>query len=139
MTQQNPKNKKIAIITNSGKGIGRLIAQKLASQGIIVVVNDDDIEAGLKTTEEIIISGDEASFMKEHINKLNEIELMMAKVFHKYGSIDILINNLYVGKNIQKNETPISYMGDILDVNIRSSFLCSQYALKYMREKNMEK
>ncbi len=59
MTQQDPKNKKVAIISNSGKGIGRLIALKLASQGIIVAVNDDDKEAALKTDEEITISGHE--------------------------------------------------------------------------------
>ena len=139
MCQRRDKNQRVSIITQSGKGIGRIIAQKLASQGIIVNINDNDLEAGLKTAEEIITSGDQASIMKENLNRENEVEFMMSEVFHKYGSIDILINLLDIEKNIKKEETKISYLSNIVFEKIKSIFLCSQYALRYMQEQRYGK
>jgi 2-hydroxycyclohexanecarboxyl-CoA dehydrogenase len=81
---------KIAIVTGSGRGIGRAIAEKLAAEGATVVVTDID-EATTKETAEAI--GGSAIGVRTDVTSRESVEAMVEQVREQFGRIDVLVNN----------------------------------------------
>jgi len=124
---------KTVIITGAAKGIGRGIAMLYAENGANVVVADIDTIAGSRTVAEIKEKGGEALFVKTDVRVEEDIIRLMKVAYQTYGHIDILINN--AGKGIFKSpyELSIEEWNDIISTNLRSVFLTSREAAKYMR------
>ncbi|MGE5614467.1 MAG: glucose 1-dehydrogenase [Bacillota bacterium] len=121
------------IITGAGNGIGKGIAMHYAEKGANVVVADIDAAAGAQTVAEIKENGGEAFFVQTDVRSEADIVRLMEAAFQTYGHIDILINN--AGKTAHKSpyELPLEEWEDIINTNLRSVFLCSREAAKYMR------
>ncbi|RHW36691.1 SDR family oxidoreductase [Lysinibacillus yapensis] len=125
---------KTVIVTGAGNGIGKGVAALFAEKGGNVVVAEIDEQHGQKTVEEIQSKGGEAFFVKADVRQEKEIIALMESTFEKYGSIDILINN--TGKALFKSpyEVSVEEWDDIIHTNLRSVFLASREAAKYMRK-----
>lgn len=83
-------DRKIAIVTGAGQGIGRGIAEKLASEGATVVVTDiNDVTA--KATAEAIDGG--AIGLETDVTSRDSVDAMVARVTDRFGRIDVLVNN----------------------------------------------
>ncbi|TCS82439.1 SDR family NAD(P)-dependent oxidoreductase [Tepidibacillus fermentans] len=125
---------KVAVITGSGKGIGKAIALGLADAGADVVVvarTQSDID---QTVLEIEQKGRKAIGISTDVKKKEEIERMVEQTLHTFGKIDILINN--AGMNIR---TPALEVSEeewelIIQTNMKSVFLASQAVGKHMVE-----
>lgn len=124
---------KTVIITGAANGIGRRIAMLYAENGANVVVADIDTTAGNRTVAEIKEKGGEALFVKTDVRVEEDIIRLMEVAHKAYGRIDILVNN--AGKGIFKSpyELSIEEWNDIINTNLRSVFLASREAAKYMR------
>jgi len=124
---------KTVIITGAGNGIGRGIAFLYGEKEANVVVADIDALAGTKTVTSIKENGGEALFVQTDVRVEKDIIRLMEVAYQTYGSIDILINN--AGKAIFKSpyELSIEEWDDIINTNLRSVFLASREAAKYMR------
>ena len=89
----NPKNK-VALVTGSGKRIGKHIAISLAKTGSKVIIHyNESEEEALKTTEIINSNGGSAYPIKANLESSNEIFMMVDSIKKKYGNLDIIINN----------------------------------------------
>lgn len=124
---------KTVIITGAGNGIGRGIASLYAEKGANVVLADIDEEAG-KQTEAIIKSGGgKAIFVPTDVRSEEDLIQLMGTAMQTYDRIDILINN--AGKGIWKSLYDISLeeWEDVIHTNLRSVFLGSREAAKFMR------
>jgi len=84
---------KVAIVTGSGKGIGRAIALVLANCGANIVVADLDRQAGEETAELIRETGHECLVIKTDVADPTSCERMVAATVDKFGRLDIQINN----------------------------------------------
>ena len=84
---------KIALITGSGRGIGRAIALKLAREGARVVVNDLDADPAEETVQTIREEGGTAVACIGSVTAVDFPDRFIAKALGEYGGIDILINN----------------------------------------------
>ncbi|GAI09032.1 unnamed protein product, partial [marine sediment metagenome] len=84
---------KIAIVTGSGRGIGRAIAMALAFEGAKVAVNDYYLERAESVAKEIKDSGGEAIPVQADVTKADQVEQMVKKVLDNWGKVDILVNN----------------------------------------------
>jgi 3-oxoacyl-[acyl-carrier protein] reductase len=84
---------KVAIITGSGRGIGRVIALTLAREGAKVVINDYYLERAESVAQEIKAEGAEAMSIQADITKSEQVEQMVKKVIEAWGKVDILVNN----------------------------------------------
>ncbi|ETI69959.1 glucose 1-dehydrogenase [Neobacillus vireti] len=124
---------KTVVITGAGNGIGRGIAFLYAEKGANVVLADIDEKAGTQTVGMIKEQGGEALFIQTDVKLETDIERLMEITNQTYGQIDILINN--AGKGLFKSpyEVSIDEWDDIINTNLRSVFLGSREAAKYMR------
>ena len=112
---------KVVIVTGGAQGIGCSIAQKYVEQGANVVVADvaEPADATIH-------------FIKTDMRSESDVQALMEQTAEQFGTIDILINN--AGKFVVTPPTELSLevWDDIINTNLRSVFLCSREAAKYM-------
>ncbi|HHV63992.1 MAG TPA: glucose 1-dehydrogenase [Peptococcaceae bacterium] len=125
---------KTVIITGAGNGIGKGIALLYGEKGANVVIADINEKAGTKTVAMIKEQGGEAIFLQTDIRIETDIVRLMEVAYQKYGQINILINN--AGKGLFKSPYDLSVeeWDDLINTNLRSVFLGSREAAKYMRQ-----
>lgn len=127
-------SRKTVIITGSGNGIGKGIAFHYGENGANVVIADIDDQGGKETAERIKERGGEALFVHADVRKEEDIIRLMETAYQAYGQIHILINN--AGKSEFKSpfELTVEEWDDLIHTNLRSVFLASREAAKYMRK-----
>ena len=125
---------KTVIITGAANGIGKGIALHYAMKGANIVVADIDEKAGIETVSLIKGQGKNAIFVQTDVRREEDIIRLMKISFKTYGGIDILINN--AGKGLFKSpyDLTLEEWDDLINTNLRSVFLCSREAAKYMRQ-----
>jgi len=127
---------KVAIITGSSRGIGRVVAEQLADLGASVVINySSSPQKAEEVVEGIIQKGGKAVAIHADLSKLSDVKELFAKTINELGKVDILINN--AGLMITKPLTDVTE--DDFDkqfaVNVKGTFFACQQALKYMENK----
>lgn len=84
---------KVALITGSGRGIGRSIALKLASEGARIVVNDLDAEPAQETVQAILDAGGQAVACVGSVAAPDFADRFIGTAVNEYKAIDIIVNN----------------------------------------------
>src|SRR5690606_21809371 len=84
---------KVAVVTGSGRGIGRAVAQLLAQHGAKVVINDLDPAPAEETAAAIRAAGGECLVRAGSITDPDFPEKIVADTLKSYGALDILVNN----------------------------------------------
>jgi len=125
---------KVVVVTGAGRGIGRSIAQAYASKGAKVVVADKSQAFGLKTEKLILDTGGIAVYLQTDVSNPEDIKKLMEKTLEQYGTINILINNVGIGKWKPPYEITLEEWDEVINTNLRSVFLCSREAAKIMKE-----
>jgi len=121
------------IVTGAGNGIGRGIALLYVEKGARVVIADIDEAAGTQTAALIKKQDGEALFVKTDVRVEADIIRLMETAYKAYGRIDILINNAGKSRSKSPYELSVEEWDDMINTNLRSVFLCSREAAKYMR------
>lgn len=125
---------KVSIITGGARGIGAAIAYKLGTKGYSIVIADIDENAGQYRLNHLKNSGIDAIFIKTDVSSEHDVSNLMDKVYEKYGRIDVLVNNAgigFSGRSIE--EQTLEEWRRIIDTNLTGTWLCSKYAVKYMK------
>lgn len=86
-------NDRVAIVTGGGRGIGRAIALKLASEGADVVVASTSMEPALAVVAEITSLGRTGLAIQTDVRDVDAVNSMVAKTLDAFGKVDILVNN----------------------------------------------
>ena len=84
---------KVAIITGSARGIGKVAAKLFAAEGARVVVADIDETGGRQTVAEIEAADGQAIFQKTDLTDAWQVEQLIGTVVNAFGRLDILYNN----------------------------------------------
>lgn len=129
-------NKRVAMITGSGGGIGEGVAKKLSELGVSVVINDVDQTKVNRVVQEINGNGGEAMGIVADITKLDEVENMFKVIVSRFGKIDILVNNAGIAKDKSIKKMTVEDWDSVIAVNLKGQFLTSKVASEYMREQN---
>ena len=124
---------RVAIITGSGKGIGKVAALKLAQEGA-TVVNVSRTQAEIdRTAEEIRALGGKALAVSADISKPEQVEAMIERTVGELGQIDILINNAAMpGPVKQLVDLDFEDWDFVYGINVRGTMACCKYALRHM-------
>src|SRR3712207_1798059 len=125
----------VAWVTGSSTGIGRAVATGLAEQGCRVVVhyNRSEDEAR-EVVEEISSSGGEAALVGGDVADAGEVKRMVGEIEDRHGRLDILVNN--AGSLVERRtleEMSEDLWERVMDVNLKSVYLCSQAVLPMMK------
>lgn len=124
---------KSVIVTGAGRGIGRQLALDFAARGARVAVNyGASADGAAATVEEIGKAGGEAIAVRADVTDRTAVAAMVTTVLEAFGGVDILVNN--AGINIDKPflELDEDDWDQVLDVNLKGPFLCSQAAGRAM-------
>ena len=125
---------KVVLITGSGKGRGKLLAQKLAERGAIIAANDISPINIEPVVQQINQQGGIAKAYIEDVAKKVGVQNLINQVEDDYGRIDILINHAAVQPRAAILEMDEWDWHRVLDVNLTGTFLMTQSAGRVMRE-----
>jgi len=131
---------KTAIVTGSGRGLGKAIALKLASMGANIVLNDiresDSVD---ETYEEFKSKGYNVIVTKGDVRNESDVDEMVRKAVEAFGSIDILVNNAGITKDMLMIKMTEKDWDDVLDINLKGAFLCTKAVVKVMMKNKQGK
>src|SRR6266567_7733995 len=109
---------KVAIVTGSGKGIGRAIALVLASCGASIVVADLDREAGEETAQLVKQTGHECLVIETDVADPVSCERMVAATVDTFGRLDIQVNNAGISQPMSSLDITPDIWNKIVGVNL---------------------
>ncbi len=126
---------KTALVTGAGAGIGAAVAVELARTGAFVVLNYRHNEGGAhETLSQIEQQGGRGLVVKADVSKAAEVERLMGEVEAKTGRLDILVNNAGgLIERCQLADMSETLWDEVMDINLKSTFLCSKAALPLMK------
>ena len=128
-----PLRGKLALVTGSGRGIGRAIALKLASQGSDIIINFfRHREAAEKTAKDIEALGVKAEVIRANVGNPAKIDEMFDTISNNSGYLDILINNAASGVGRPALDGDVKAWDWTMDINAKAALLCAQRASKLM-------
>jgi 3-oxoacyl-[acyl-carrier protein] reductase len=122
---------KVALVTGASKGIGASIAQHLAAEGAVVVVNyAASKEAADRVVDQITSAGGKAIAIQADVTKRAEIEQLFAKTAQIFGKLDILVNNAGIYENYPLEDITEERFHKHFDLNVLGLLLTTQQAVK---------
>lgn len=127
---------RVALVTGAGRGIGRAIATRLASDGYAVVCADIDDETGAAVAESLGSGGHLASFVQADVADPAAVEAMVAAVVDRHGGIDVLVNNVGVGRSGRVHELALDDWQLVVDTTLSSVFYAAKYTIPHMLERD---
>jgi NAD(P)-dependent dehydrogenase (short-subunit alcohol dehydrogenase family) len=127
---------KVALVTGSGRGLGRACARTFAREGAKVVVVDINETDGAETVQLIAAAGGEADFIRADVGKSPDIQAMVAFAKDRFGGLDCAVNNAVANLG----RTPLADLseeewGRGIAVNVTGVFLCMKYEIHAMLER----
>jgi NAD(P)-dependent dehydrogenase (short-subunit alcohol dehydrogenase family) len=126
---------KTAIVTGAAKGIGYGIALALAKEKAKVVLGDLDNPANEIAAKEIeSLTGSKCTAVLCDVSKKEDAENIVKTAKEKFGTLDILVNNAGIFPYNSFLEMTENDWDKVIDINLKSVFLCSQAAAKVMKE-----
>ena len=134
---------KVAVVTGSGRGIGRGIAMALAREGAKVVVNDVGCEVdgrggaddpAQQVVNEIKALGSDAVPNYDSVSDFAGAERIIKTATDKFGRIDILVNNAGIVRDRSLAKMSEDDFDVVLGVHLKGSFNCGRHALPIMKE-----
>lgn len=125
-------SQKVVVVTGGGKGIGASTVRAYLREGARVAIFDLDLEAAEQIAAD---TTGECLAVRCDVAKNTDIEAGFERVFDAFGGVDILVNNAGIGPYGTVTETTEEMWDRVLDVNLRSAFLCSKCALPSMKRR----
>ena len=121
---------KVVIVTGASSGIGKACAMEFAKQGCRVVITGRDEknltdaanEIKSKLNAEVLaIAGD--------VSKEDDCKKIISETMNRFGRIDVLINNAGISMRALFNETELSVIKKLMDINFWGAVYCTKFAL----------
>ncbi|MBQ3426109.1 MAG: 3-oxoacyl-[Clostridia bacterium] len=124
---------KTAIITGSGRGIGKAVAVKLASLGANIVINDIPASADADATaEEIRGMGAQCISIKGDITDINDVKALVDGAVKEFGGVDIFVNNAGITRDSLMLRMSEEDWDMVLNINLKGAFNCIKTVVRPM-------
>jgi 3-oxoacyl-[acyl-carrier protein] reductase len=122
----------VAIVTGSGRGIGRAIAEVLMGAGARIVISDINPEVTAATAKELKDAGGQVIGVPCNVTDSASVDKMVEEVIKEWGRIDIVVNNAGITRdNLFMRMTEEDWQA-VIDTNLSSAFKVTKPILKVM-------
>lgn len=125
---------KVAVVTGSGRGIGRAYARALAKAGCSVVINDVDGDVAEATVQELTESGASAVAEVVAVGSTEAAERLVRKAVDSFGGIDIMCTNAGILRDRVLWKMTDDDFDAVIETHMRGTFTCARAAAVAMRE-----
>ncbi|MBM7693375.1 glucose 1-dehydrogenase [Peribacillus deserti] len=130
---------KVAIVTGAATGLGKAIAERLAAEGVKVVVNyhskNQGVEEMIKDIEE---KGGSAAAFQADVTKQEDIKYLVEFASDTFGRLDIMVNNAGIENEVPSADLTLEDWNKVINVNLTGMFLGSREAIKYMLKHDIQ-
>ena len=124
---------KVALVTGSGRGIGKAIAMKLAQNGATLVINDvGDNAPAEQTVAEIKAINHQSTAIMADVSSSADVTRMVDAAIAAYGKIDILVNNAGITRDQLTMKMSDEEWDKVIAIDLKSVFLCTRAVLRPM-------
>ncbi len=124
-------NNKTVVITGGAKGIGGACSRVFYREQANVVILDTDVLGQQLATE----LGDRALFIPCDVSKEIQVKQAMEQAVETFGGIDVLVSNAGIQRYSTVTETSEEEWDLVMNVNLKSAFLCAKHAIPVMQQK----
>ena len=126
---------KVAFVTGAGSGIGRATAIAFAAEGATVVLADIDTVGNEETARLVAEHGGRVLLVKCDVTSSSDIQAVIEQTVQEFGRLDVAFNNA----GIEQPPAPLVDISEdewsrLLDIDLRSAFLCMKYEIPAMLE-----
>jgi 3-oxoacyl-[acyl-carrier protein] reductase len=130
-------NGKVALVTGSSSGIGRAAAEALSASGAKVAINFHRNETGANAARaQITAAGGSAIVIQADVTRASEVQALVEQTVAEFGPIDILVNNAgSLVERLKILELTEERWDEVIDLNLKSAFLCSRAVAASMMER----
>jgi NAD(P)-dependent dehydrogenase (short-subunit alcohol dehydrogenase family) len=126
---------KVAVVTGSGQGIGRGIAERFAREGAAVVLNDLHADKLREAEQSVRQIGGRVLAVQADVGKADEVAKLFEQTHAVFGTVDVLVNNAAWAAPIAHFlDMTEEFWDTVLRTNLKSMFLCSQRAARLLAE-----
>ena len=126
---------KVAIVTGSGSGIGKAIAERLAQEGANLIVDyRDHVDEAQDTVSKIEAAGGKAVMVHADVSVLNDCTNLVEQAWQQLGSCDILVNNAGIEKGADFWDVTEADFDAVMNVNFKGAFFLTQAFVRKLRD-----
>ena len=126
---------RVAIVTGSGRGIGRAIARRMASEGARVMINDVDEGPAKETVQALNEEGfDEVAMTVADIADRDAAGEVVAHAAERWGRVDVLVNNAGLWRDSLVEKMEPEMFDFVVKVNLYGTFWMTQHAWNHMKQ-----
>jgi NAD(P)-dependent dehydrogenase (short-subunit alcohol dehydrogenase family) len=125
--------RKVALVTGGGSGIGRAAALAFAREGARVIIADVDVSGGEETIRLIQAAGGAAIFVRADVSKAAEVAAFVKQGVETYNRLDCALNNAGIQGGLQQTADCSEENWDrIIATNLTGVWLCMKHEIAYM-------
>ncbi len=127
---------RVAILTGSSQGIGKVTARVMAREGVKPVIIGRDPGKIQNVVDEIKAMGVETIGRAIDLRDRRQVQAMVQEVMGRFARIDILVNNAGGSQGAPRNleEVTEEQLNNVIDLNLKGPFFCSQAVVPYMKK-----
>ena len=123
---------KVVIITGASSGIGRACAEKFGNEGAKLVITGRNETNLQETALWLINKGIEVLAVQSDVAIKEDCKRIIDETIAKYGKIDVLINNAGISMRAILNDTDLSVIEQVMQINFYGTLYCTKYALPHL-------
>jgi NAD(P)-dependent dehydrogenase (short-subunit alcohol dehydrogenase family) len=138
MIKYDFKNKNV-VVTGSGSGLGKSIAEEFAKAGANVVIADINTQNAINAATELSKYGTQILPCTVDVSNYEVVEKMVEAVVARLGSIDIFINNAGICTSLPIEDTDISLLNKMININLNGTLYGCKAVLPYMKKQQSGK
>jgi 3-oxoacyl-[acyl-carrier protein] reductase len=125
---------KVALITGASKGIGKVIALKLAEIGFDLLITGRNEKQLLQTKAEVEKCQVQCAIISTDLEAPDAPTIIIQEAIRVYGQIDVLINNAGIANSMSIKDTSLELWNTIFKVNARAPYFLCKEAIPYLKE-----